>query len=185
MRLSTSTAMIPVYALLVLVGLIANTAEAGQCQLCANGQYPTKTTVAIEMLYVGKGSCVQFYLWGRNGEIPDRHCQTLQFFARDACGCTGGNSNQAPQQNNNNNNGNNNSNNNNSNAQRKPAPSDSRPRLSGNRGGAGGPTMNRRLKGPESQVQKKKAGRRLKGGAASAEMGTEFDSEVAATEVSA
>jgi hypothetical protein len=58
-----------------------------RCDLCLGGGYPGVSSMVINMLYVGAGSCPQYYEWGQKGWIQDRLCQTLQFFARDPCGC--------------------------------------------------------------------------------------------------
>lgn len=58
-----------------------------KCDLCLNGSYPTATGMVINMLYIGVGSCVQYYQLGQRGWIQNHLCAPLQFFARDPCGC--------------------------------------------------------------------------------------------------
>jgi hypothetical protein len=57
------------------------------CQLCYNGGYPRNTAMVINMLYIGPGSCAQYYLMAEGGFIPNHLCQTLQYFAFKPCGC--------------------------------------------------------------------------------------------------
>jgi len=58
-----------------------------QCDLCRDGDYPYQTSMVINLLYVGVGSCAQFYDYANNGLIQNHMCQTLQFFAYEPCGC--------------------------------------------------------------------------------------------------
>lgn len=60
----------------------------GRCDLCLNGGFPGVTSMVINMLYVGAGSCAQYYEWGQKGWIQDHLCSPLQFFAREPCGCS-------------------------------------------------------------------------------------------------
>jgi len=85
------------------------------CDICRDGDYPSQKSMVITMLYLGSGSCAQYYDFGRAGFIPAHLCDTLKFFAYEPCGCGQFNPNfnpnhplnqqaqQAPQQNNNNN----------------------------------------------------------------------------------
>lgn len=59
-----------------------------RCDLCAGGSYPTATGMVINMLYVGPGSCTQYYEWGQKGWIQNHLCSALQHFARGPCGCS-------------------------------------------------------------------------------------------------
>lgn len=58
-----------------------------RCDLCVGGAYPSVTSMVINMLYIGAGSCPQYYEWGQKGWIQEHLCSTLQFFAREPCGC--------------------------------------------------------------------------------------------------
>lgn len=58
-----------------------------RCDLCRGGGFPSVTTMVINVLYVGPGTCPQYYEWGQRGWIQDRLCAPIQFFAREACGC--------------------------------------------------------------------------------------------------
>lgn len=58
-----------------------------KCDLCVGGGYPGITSMVINMLYIGPGSCPQYYEWGQKGWIQDRLCQSLQHFASEPCGC--------------------------------------------------------------------------------------------------
>lgn len=54
--------------------------------------------MVINMLYIGSGSCVQFYEIGQDGLIEPHMCDPIQFFAYEPCGCGEFNTNiqQAP-----------------------------------------------------------------------------------------
>jgi hypothetical protein len=43
--------------------------------------------MVLNMLYLGVGSCRQYYEYGRKGEIVPHLCQALQFFSYEPCGC--------------------------------------------------------------------------------------------------
>ena len=58
-----------------------------ECQLCHNNAYPFDTSMVINMLYIGIGTCKQYWEYGQKGWIPDHLCHTLQFFAYEPCGC--------------------------------------------------------------------------------------------------
>lgn len=58
-----------------------------QCQLCQGGGVPTATGMVINMLYIGVGSCIQYYEWGQRGWILNHLCSALQHFAGEPCGC--------------------------------------------------------------------------------------------------
>ena len=58
-----------------------------KCDICRDGDYPGNTAMVINMLYIGYGSCAQFYDYGQAGLIQDHLCQALQFFAYEPCGC--------------------------------------------------------------------------------------------------
>lgn len=132
---------------------IVNSGPYKTCNICKNGNYPTKATV-INILYLAASTCTDYYDGGRRGQIPEYLCDPLQFFAFEPCGCddrgSGGRApelddpspsdpapNPAPS----------------AVQQRKPSPPDSRPKLSANRGGAGGGQVHpgRRLKGKGSR----------------------------------
>lgn len=58
-----------------------------RCDLCRGGGYPTVSTMVINLLYVGPGTCPQYYEWGQRGWIQDHLCSALQHYAWDSCGC--------------------------------------------------------------------------------------------------
>jgi hypothetical protein len=58
-----------------------------ECKICWGGDYPYKTSMVINMLYIGVGSCAQYYKWGMEGRIQNEMCQSLQYFAYEPCGC--------------------------------------------------------------------------------------------------
>lgn len=63
------------------------TGDYSKCDICYNGDYPGNTAMVITMLYIGTGSCKQFYDAGQAGLIQDYMCQSLQYFAYEPCGC--------------------------------------------------------------------------------------------------
>ena len=58
-----------------------------RCDLCYNGNYPGTTSMVINMLGIGVGSCKQYYAYGLQGNIPNHLCSALQYFAFEPCGC--------------------------------------------------------------------------------------------------
>jgi len=66
---------------------IVKTGPYNQCNLCRNGMAPRIKSMVINMLYLGPGSCHQYYMNGLRGNIPDQLCSSLQFFANEPCGC--------------------------------------------------------------------------------------------------
>jgi hypothetical protein len=58
-----------------------------RCDLCEGGGYPSAVGMVINMLYVGPGSCAQYYQYGQRGWIQDHLCSALQYFAKGPCGC--------------------------------------------------------------------------------------------------
>jgi hypothetical protein len=57
------------------------------CHLCISGEYPRRTSMVINVLYIGAGSCKQYYMAGREGKIVPKLCDPLRYFAQDPCGC--------------------------------------------------------------------------------------------------
>lgn len=57
------------------------------CDICRDGDYPGNKAMVINMLYLGVGSCAQYYDYGHAGLIPNHLCHPLQFFAYESCGC--------------------------------------------------------------------------------------------------
>jgi len=138
------------------------------CKLCRDGDYPFAKSMVINFLYLGEGSCAQYYKYGLEGRIMPHMCDPVRFFAYEPCGCGQFNpyfnknhpmnqqAQQAPSQNNNQNNNNNNNNNNNGrNQQRTPYTQENKDGQSmanqNGRGGSGG--GGRRLKGSSPVVE--------------------------------
>lgn len=70
--------------------IIPNIPKTGSqpiCHLCRDGSLPTDKHHVIHMLYIGAGTCEQYWKAGRQGLIPAHLCDPLKFFARDPCGC--------------------------------------------------------------------------------------------------
>lgn len=57
------------------------------CELCYNNNYPQAVGMVINLLYVGIGSCNQYYELGQRGMIMTHLCSALQHFAFEPCGC--------------------------------------------------------------------------------------------------
>lgn len=57
------------------------------CHICRDGSLPTDMHHVINMLYIGAGTCEQYWKAGRQGVIPAHLCDPLMFFAKDPCGC--------------------------------------------------------------------------------------------------
>jgi len=58
-----------------------------RCDLCYTKDFPYNTAMVINMLYIGVGSCKQYWDYGVSGWIPTHLCSALQFFAYEPCGC--------------------------------------------------------------------------------------------------
>lgn len=58
-----------------------------KCELCYTKDYPFNTGMVINMLYIGVGSCAQYWEYGQSGWIPNHLCDPLQYFAYEPCGC--------------------------------------------------------------------------------------------------
>lgn len=57
------------------------------CDLCRDGDYPHNTSMVLNFLYLGAGSCAQYYEYGLAGKIPQHMCDTVKYFAYEPCGC--------------------------------------------------------------------------------------------------
>lgn len=57
------------------------------CDVCRDGDYPYKTSMVINLLYTGVGSCAQYYIYGKEGKIMTHLCSALQYYAYEPCGC--------------------------------------------------------------------------------------------------
>lgn len=57
------------------------------CNICRNGEYPQRTSMVINVLYIGEGSCAQYYVHGLEGKIPQHLCSAIQYFAWSPCEC--------------------------------------------------------------------------------------------------
>ena len=119
------------------------------CNLCRDGDYPFATSMVINFLYIGEGSCAQYYKYGREGRIQAHMCDPVKYFAYEPCGCGNNNPyfnknhplNQQAQQAPSTNNGSSNNNNNNNNKpqqQRVPQYTDNKDSLSLRGNGYGG-----------------------------------------------
>ena len=71
---------------LLLLWILSVTAHP-VCHLCPTGIYPRYPNHVIHMLYLGRGTCKQFYYAGLRGKIRNHLCNTLQFYAYEPCGC--------------------------------------------------------------------------------------------------
>ena len=66
---------------------VEKTGKFDSCDVCRQGNYPGKPGGIINMLYVGEGSCRDYYEAGRGGYILPHLCDTLKYFAYEPCGC--------------------------------------------------------------------------------------------------
>ena len=57
------------------------------CDICRDGDYPGVTSMVISVLYMGSGSCKQFWEYGQRGLIKTYMCDAIQYFAYEPCGC--------------------------------------------------------------------------------------------------
>lgn len=59
-----------------------------KCDVCHDGKYPGAEGMVIHLLYLGAGTCPQYWQAGLEGAIPNHMCAPLQFFAGETCGCS-------------------------------------------------------------------------------------------------
>lgn len=57
------------------------------CNICRDGDYPYKTSMVVSLLYLGSGSCAQYFVYGREGRIPQYLCSAVKYFFYEPCGC--------------------------------------------------------------------------------------------------
>lgn len=58
-----------------------------RCNLCRSVSQPPDPSMVLNMLYIGVGTCRQYWIYGQRGLIPNYLCSTLQYFAHNPCGC--------------------------------------------------------------------------------------------------
>lgn len=56
------------------------------CDICVDGRVPRLNNV-MNFLYMGPGSCMQYWIAGRRGQIPAHMCDVVKFLSRTTCGC--------------------------------------------------------------------------------------------------
>jgi hypothetical protein len=57
------------------------------CNLCQSKEFPKDPHHVINMLYIGPGTCEQYWKAGLEGNIPTHLCDPLRFFADSPCAC--------------------------------------------------------------------------------------------------
>jgi hypothetical protein len=57
------------------------------CNLCRDGDYPFAVSMVVNFLYIGEGSCAQYYKYGKEGRIQRHLCDPVQYFSYEPCGC--------------------------------------------------------------------------------------------------
>jgi hypothetical protein len=55
--------------------------------ICRDGDYPSETSMVINFLYIGEGSCAQYYRYAKEGRIQRHMSDPVKFFAHEPCGC--------------------------------------------------------------------------------------------------
>lgn len=78
------TSLIPVHQEVPVVKYIG---PYKPCHICRDGDYPATTTMVLEFLHIGTGSCKQYYVKGLAGEIQNHLCSVVQYYAYEPCGC--------------------------------------------------------------------------------------------------
>lgn len=86
-RCCSSDDMAPIVQLPVIEPNYSITGIFNVCELCWNSKKPFNRNMVINMLYIGIGSCDQYYQYGQTGWIPTYLCSALQSFAFEPCGC--------------------------------------------------------------------------------------------------
>jgi len=72
----------------VVIPTVQKTGPYPICNLCRNAAFPTDKHHVINMLYIGAGTCEQYYLQGLKGNVPTHLCDPLRYFANEPCGCS-------------------------------------------------------------------------------------------------
>lgn len=58
-----------------------------RCNICRDKDFPSETSMVVNFLYIGPGTCVQYWKIGQAGKIPDHLCSVVQYFSYEPCGC--------------------------------------------------------------------------------------------------
>lgn len=69
------------------IPVVKKTGPYPLCNICRDGDYPYNTGMVVNFLYLGEGSCAQYYVFGLEGKIPRKYCSPVQFFSYEPCGC--------------------------------------------------------------------------------------------------
>jgi len=56
------------------------------CDICL-GKYPGDQSMVMTFLYLGSGSCIQYYRFGKEGRIPNHLCSVVQYLSTKVCNC--------------------------------------------------------------------------------------------------
>ncbi|CAB9498483.1 expressed unknown protein [Seminavis robusta] len=57
------------------------------CNVCRDGDFPYDTSMVLNFLYMGVGTCVQYFILGKRGAIEPHMCAPVQFFSYEPCAC--------------------------------------------------------------------------------------------------
>ena len=58
-----------------------------RCDICRGNGRPQAEATVIHFLYMGAGTCPQYYKFGLEGQIPNHLCAVVQFYANNSCKC--------------------------------------------------------------------------------------------------
>lgn len=57
-----------------------------KCEICRNARVPRKNNI-MNFLYIGQGTCMQYWLAGQRARLPTHMCNVVQFYSYHTCGC--------------------------------------------------------------------------------------------------
>lgn len=58
-----------------------------RCNICRDKDFPSETSMVVNFLYIGPGTCIQYWKIGQAGKIPNHLCSVVQHFSYEPCGC--------------------------------------------------------------------------------------------------
>ncbi len=57
------------------------------CDICNGKGIPLKRSMVMHFLYLGVGTCPQYYEFGLQGKIPNHLCSVVQYYSGRTCDC--------------------------------------------------------------------------------------------------
>jgi len=64
-----------------------NVVTYSKCNMCYSGKQPLSYSMVLNFLYLGVGTCQQYWRLGLKGGIPKHMCSVVQYYAQEPCKC--------------------------------------------------------------------------------------------------